>query len=222
MRTLYFEGAGMDFYEQTDKDHSDVGNHRIRTAFKVEGLEAPVYLELSHSRVAPKDKRKHTEGYEPGDLVAFVDHCLLIGVPHPVYQTGQFKNLPCERKVHFPYTLNGILQFVNEYIGGNFTNIEIVDQYEAYHVFGDNNTYKLMDDFTPNPRRAKARREAYNRFFDTAKLLFPGLKYPNFGIKGYNEDEMTFKYHCNDDELRKAGLQGEYTYDISIGMTKGE
>lgn len=147
MRTLYFERAGMDFYDKADKDNSDVGNHRIRTAFKVDGLEAPVYLELNHGRVGKKDKRKFTEGYSEGELVAFVDHCLLIGVPHEIHGKYQYQNLPCERKIHFPYTKAGILQFVNEHIGGDFTDIEILRNSEGYRVHGDGK-YNLMDEIS--------------------------------------------------------------------------
>ena len=148
MRTLYFERAGMDFYEQSDKDHSDVGNHRIRTAFKVDESTAPIYLELVHGRVEPKDKRKFAQGYKPGELVAFVDHCLLIGVPHKIHGKYQYQNLPCERKVHFPYTKAGILQFVNEHIGGGFTDIEVLRNSEGYRVHGDHGKYNLMDEIS--------------------------------------------------------------------------
>lgn len=219
MRTLYFERAGIDFYEEGDKKASDVGNFRIRTAFTVEGAKAPIYLEMFSSRVEPKDKRKFTEGYAPGDLIGWVDHCFYIGIPHPYYQTGQYESLPCERAVRFPYTLDGILNFVNTCIASKeepFDKVEILDQYEDYHVHGNNGTYNLMDDFTPNPVRAEARRACYMNFWDCVNNIF-NTKFPNFNVIKYDGDKMTFRFHCSDKELEKAGVKHrEHTFDTSV------
>ena len=203
-KTLYFEGAGMDFMDQSDKDYSDVGNHRIRTAFLNDNGEK-IYLELNHSRVEKKDKRKHCQGYPVGALVAWVDHCFYIDRKYADEElSNEYVYHECDRKVRFPYTLQGILEFVNKEIGCSFDKVEVLDRFEWYYVHGENRTYNLMDDHTPNPKRTKACHKLekhLNRYYNDKF----GTKWPPFSIQDVTDEKVSIFIYASTQAMERAG-----------------
>lgn len=212
-KTLYFEGAGMEFHEQQDKDFSDVGNHRIRTAFLDDNGEK-IYLELNHSRVEKKDKRKHCQGYPVGTLIAWVDSCFYIDRKYEDEKlSNQHVYHDCDRTVHFPYTLQGILEFVNKEIGCSFDKVEVLDRFEWYHVHGDNRTYNLMDDHTPNPARTEARNIRIKQIDQWFKFKF-GAKYSVMSVEKIENDDIHIRLHVSDTELDRYCTHRRHQYSI--------
>ena len=132
-KTLTFEGAGC-------VPVNDVENCRIRTAF-INDQGKVIYLEI----IAGCN----------GNMC--VDFCFYLTGEHDdktAMDGGDdcnkskviFKRRPIERSLdfHVKYTKANILAFVNRYCHCSFTDVEITNEFDDYHVYGGDH-YNLME-----------------------------------------------------------------------------
>ena len=177
-RVLYFEGAGMNTYESGE----DVGNYRIRTAFKNNDGEK-IYLELGGHNF--NDKRIKKFGW-----YSHIDHC-----------TYPKKG----------YTRKQIVDWVNKMLNCSFDDMEVLHDMEGYRVHGDNRTYNLMDNHVINRARTEARIKAYDKI-DKEWRDKLGSKYSVLSKVGMDDNSITLYCHTYAKDLYKVGLTDEDRY----------
>ena len=140
-QTLLFQGMGMNFYTDENVKHSDVGNFRIRTAFK-DSNGKKVFFECGNGYRAKK------EGYYLTVDFLFnitddstIDDCNYSKIE---YDWIELRN-------NYKYTKNDILKFVNEKFGTDFKNLEVTSLgSDSYRVGNSTHGYNLMENFLSN------------------------------------------------------------------------
>lgn len=191
-KTLYFEGAG---WSNADISKATIGNCRIRTAFSLDNGQC-VYLEICASKIGKDDWRLKNRStnkeankfqamlIECAPYAGFIDACY--------YITGEIPNNDCNKhsiisknsKV-IPYTLDGILKFVNG-LGASFDKIEVVPDLGGYRVFPENNSckgingYNYGDEFIYSVERTKRAEEIHKYFYELEQA--EKKQYPNFSL----------------------------------------
>lgn len=215
-KVLYFEGAGMDFYEEESKKFSDVGNFRIRTSFfNNEGVQ--YYLELGNS-VRYDKKGKVRQGYG-----IHVDHWFKISdklLNEKDYEHGYEikKDFLTYREID--YTKKNITQWINENMNCSFDTIEVLCNYYGYRVHGDNGTYNLMETIDLNHERAKKRKEKYDEIdMEYRKTL--NEKYSKIGLLEMNAESITIRCHASKESLQGKNLERIVRIPIEYEKTKG-
>ena len=198
-RILFFEGAGC-------VPKGDIENCRIRTAFiNNDGKE--IYIELMNGN-RYDDKN--------GKIVRTSDNALYIDFCH--YITGNpedcnINRLDIERNGHisrdYNYCKKDILEVINKNCNCDFTDMQVLSEFENYRVHAGNHQYNLMDNHKLNPRRTQKRQDAYNDMYQKGLKL---RQYPCICVENIAEDSITFRFPDTDEALKKAGLQREYTY----------
>ena len=164
-KTLTFEGVGC-------VPVNDVENCRIRTAFINDEGKA-IYLEIIAGRHFEKYiNRRGNEKYRKIDNTICVDSCHYITGEHDdkTAKNGGddcnnsrvlFEDKTIERTLDFhgEYTKAAILAFVNRYCHCSFTDIEVANEFDDYHVHGEK-AYNLMEgspiDYGLRAKRAAA------------------------------------------------------------------
>lgn len=191
-KVLYFEGAGC-------VPRGDVENCRIRTAF-INDEGKRIYLEMSGMEVT-----KHTPITLKGfSNVAYVDHCHYITDERPNDDCNKHR-LPCERKVHFEYCKEGILNFVNSELHCSFEKVVITDTFDGYRVHKDGGGYNLMDEFRYRPERAARARKAYEKIdMEIREKL--GEKYSKISLYTLGDYAITVCCYASDKSMRDHGL----------------
>lgn len=139
--TLLFQGMGMNFYSEENSKHSDVGNFRIRTAFK-DSTGKKVFFECGNGYLAKK------EGY-----YLHVDFLFNI-TKDPTIDDCNSSKIDFDRielRNNYKYTKNDILKFVNEKFGTVFSDIKVTSLgSDSYRVGNSTQGYNLMEDFLNN------------------------------------------------------------------------
>src|SRR5699024_408509 len=135
-KTLLFQGMGMNFYNEENSKHSDVGNFRIRTAFKDANGEK-VFFECGNGYLAKK------EGY-------YLHVSFLFDITDdPAIDDCNYSKIeydPIELRNNYKYTKNDILKFVNEKFGTDFNNIKVTSLgSDSYRVGNSTQGYNLME-----------------------------------------------------------------------------
>lgn len=194
-KVLYFEGAGMNTYESGE----DVGNHRIRTAFKNNNGEK-IYLELVGHNF--NDKRMKKFGwYSHIDHLHYIkgdDDCNKHRIDHSTYPEKG-------------YTRKQIVDWVNKVLNCSFDDMEVLHDMEGYRVHGDNRTYNLMDNHVINRARTEARIKAYDKI-DKEWRDKLGSKYSVLSKVGMDDNSITLYCHTYAKDLYKVGLTDENRY----------
>ncbi|QJI52309.1 hypothetical protein [Psychrobacillus phage Perkons] len=195
---LYFEGAGMEFYEDITKKLSDVGNFRIRSSFlNNEGVQ--FYIEMGNTnKFDKKGKGKTLE-----KMGMWVDFCFKI--PNDKNDEVKYHEIFSKTNEHLElakmdYTKENIAKWINEKLNCNFDTIEVLDSFYGYYVHGDNRTYNRMEDIELIHNRAIARKEAYNSVDIEYRTLL-NEKYSMIGLLEMDNESITIKCHASDQAL---------------------
>ena len=191
MKTLFFEGAGC-------VPRGDVENCRIRTAFTNDDGKK-IYLELSGMEVT-----KHTpDRLKNFQNVGFVDHCHYITDEKPNDDCNKYK-LTIERRTHFEYSKQGILDFVNSQLDCSFDQIIVTDIFDWYlvHNYG---SYNFMEDFNYNPEKAEKARKA---FHDIDMRIRNQLneKYSKISLHSIGDHDITVRFYASNESMSAHGL----------------
>lgn len=194
-KTLYFEGAGMDFEPH---EFSDIGNYRIRTAFtNLDGEK--FYLEMGRGAIhGHKGKSKKLTIISEWGLYA----------PHVFKITGDNDD---ENKNHistdwkhtrdnYQYTKKDITEWVNKNLNCDFDTIQVLDFFYGYRVHADNRGYNFMETIDLNHERAIKRKEAYNAI-DTEYRTLLNEKYSKIGLLEMDDEGITIRCHASDEAL---------------------
>lgn len=187
MKTLYFEGSGMENCEQSKET---IGNCRIRTAFHLwDGSR--VYLEITCGTFPYGcDRTKINTVKRPFVYEGFIDSCHYITDEHPnddcnLFQIGKY----WEKTI--PYTEEGILEFVNR-LGASFDAIKVVNQLGGYRVHREHpskgNFHWFGDEFWYNPAVEQQRKEIHTDIYQQEKA--DGKRFPNFSLCVDENDPM--------------------------------
>ena len=139
-KKLFFEGAGC--------VHSgEVANCRIRTAF-TNNDGKKVYIEFTSYTVTKEDHKKYHRylSYNIGENLGFCDFCHYI-TDDPKIDDCNESRLKCERNGVFPYTYEGILNFVNENCNASFEKIVVLDNLARYRVHNDSGKYDTSEGY---------------------------------------------------------------------------
>lgn len=179
MKALYFEGAGcFDHYihETHHVSYGDLGNCRIRTAFKV-GDKA-YYIEVLGTQ---RDKYNAKSVLYQWPVTGFFDMFAPIDL-----ETGEIDYVnsfnkavrnPDSKKKYTPrsfeYCKKELLRLVNDMTGAKFDSVEVADEYSGFRVFGDRvnhvQQYNFGDEFIPNHDYERMHRDAYNAIYEKTK-----------------------------------------------------
>ena len=133
---MKFEGAGW-----SDADSSkatDLTNCRIRGIVK-NNDDRYIYLELtSGNRFSRKDTGLSLKEYEnkyPYEQYIFIDHCFYLDVPKDHYNnySEELKSLDRKPFYYLPYSKDGVLHILNEYLKCDFKDIEVVNDNYRVH-----------------------------------------------------------------------------------------
>lgn len=203
-KILYFEGAGMDFYGKEQTDYSDVGNFRIRTAFK-NNDDIAYYIELGN---CPRYNEKHKK---ISDFALRIDHLFKIEDRHKEELSlgGYEINVNHKELRQLDYTKKNITKWINENLNCSFSTIEVLDRFYGYRVHAGNSKYNLMDDFIVDHELAAKRRKLYKEVKDKyARIL--NRKYPAISIKEMTDKYIVFDNHQGRESLKKHGLPSRY------------
>lgn len=197
-KVLYFEGVGVDFYSEEQTNYSDVGNFRIRTAFKnLDGKQ--IYIEMGncirHDWTNKKPKKIT-------DFALRIDH--LFEIVHnngsdDENKTGIVFNWKSVQKLN--YTKQDITKWINENLNCDFDTIQVLDFFYGYRVHGEGRTYNFMEDIELNHARATARKEQYNKV-DLEYREYLNEKYSKIGLFGMDSESITIRCHASDQALK--------------------
>jgi hypothetical protein len=195
-KVLLFEGAGMNFYDDKDKMFSDVGNHRIRTAF-INNDNQHIYIELGHCRqYVGKSKTVYRLGLR-------IDHLFNISISSDS-NISSIKTDFIELRDGYEYTKTDIIKWINKNLNCSFTDIQVLSNFEGYRVHGDNNTYNLMDDHILNPKRTVARLNIYNK---TVSIHSKIRQYPCISVMKMTDKYMILRFNSTAQDLLKLKLK---------------
>ena len=190
-KVLYFEGAGM-YFDKYVKG-SDVGNYRIRTAFRNnEGKN--IYIELGGTDM--NDKVTKRFGW-----YSRIDHLFFIP------ENKNDDKIYLENKVKYEkkgYSKEQITKFINETLNCDFDTIEVLPRYEGYRVHRDKG-YNIIDNHEVNIERALERERQYNKIDEEFKRKL-NSKYSCISIHELDDESMTVRCHSSKEKLAKAGM----------------
>lgn len=195
MKILFFEGAGMD-YEINQM--SNIGNYRIRTAFKNnDGIQ--YYIELGRG---VKPIKKNGKYYIDGEWALYINHLFKLedrfklGLEHGAYElSGNYVT-----NTHFEYTKEDITKWINENLNCDFDSIEVLDMFYGYRVHADNGCYNLIDNHLVNHELALKRREAYTAV-DAEYRWSTNSKYSVISLLEMDDNSITIKCHASEKAL---------------------
>lgn len=192
---LYFEGAGMDFYGQEQTNFSDVGNFRIRTAFRnLDGIE--YYIELG------RGTRYNEKGKLISEWTLRIDHLFKIEDRHKEeLAAGAYEIKKDWQEIKkLNYTKEDITKWINENLNCNFDTMEVLHNFYGYRVHADNGGYNLMENIDLNHERAAKRKETYHNIdMEYRKLL--NEKYSKIGLVDMDDKTITIRCHASDKAL---------------------
>lgn len=225
-KILYFEGAGMDFYSEEQTKYSDVGNFRIRTAFKnLEGTE--YYIEFGRGiRREKNSKGKFIVISEWGlhidYLFSFEDQRKRNAaiqynndlynqyregkITYAEYTNRKVVELPYNRKLDYDeiiqndYTKKDITKWINKNLNCDFDTIDVLDKFYGYRVHGQHGQYNLIDDHKIDHELTKRRRKAYSEIDMTYKKLL-NEKHSKISLIDMDDKSITIRCYASDEQL---------------------
>lgn len=201
MKTLYFCGMGMDFYEEASKQ-SDVGNFRIRTAFtNLDGKR--IFLEMGNCTRYDFSKKKPEK---ETDYALCIDHLFEI-INNDGTDDENETRIKFDWKAvrELDYSKADITAWINENLNCDFETIEVLDWSYGYRPNGNHSTYNLMENAEINHERANARRVAYKEI-DKEYRKALGQKYSKISLQKMDDDSITVKCYASDQALNKTNL----------------
>lgn len=188
-KVLLFEGAGMDVYEEG----SDVGNHRIRTAF-INGNGDKIYLELGGNLQNCKTSKRF-------GWYTHIDHCFNISVS----TDENISSIKLNDTFFKGYSKEDLTNYINENFNCKFDTIEVLDWMEGYRVHGNRNEYNLMDNHEINKKRTIARNKAYAKIDKEIREKL-GEKYSPISLYCMDEESITIRCYTYEKDLYKIGM----------------
>lgn len=194
MNILYFEGAGWPMNDEDNK-MSDVGNYRIRTAFK-NNDGVPYYIELMNGFIYDKSKK-----LERFSLV--IDFCFEIpaSIDDEIDYDKVFDRTKDHLKVReYNYTKEDITKWINENLNCSFDTIEILDEYHNYCVHDGKGGFNLINDFEVNHELAAKRKEAYEKI-DQEYRKHCNSKYSVTHLLDMDNNTITVRCFSSDEKL---------------------
>jgi len=191
---LYFEGAGGD-YDSNEK--SDIGNYRIRTAFKNDEGKL-IYLEMGGHDFGDKKKGTHWKTH--------IDHLFYITNDNDDNCNNNRINYNWQDiKDNVTYTKKDIIKCINKLCNTNFDTMEVLDFMENYRVHGGNYKYNLMDSHIVNKKRTEARKKVYKEVdMDYRKKL--NEKYSKISLLKMDDESITIRCYASSQSMLEAGL----------------
>lgn len=178
---LYFEGAGMDY---ETNENSDVGNHRIRTAF-INNEGTQYYIELSNIRRSnDKNKTISEWGLHVDQLFEIVDG--------ERTKFGKF--------VHSSYTKGDITNWINTNLNCSFETIQVLNMFYGYWVHAEKDQYNLINNHIVDHEQAEKRKFAYNKV-DTEYRTLLNEKYSRIRLLEMDENSITIYCYASDKAL---------------------
>lgn len=186
-KVLYFEGAGMSYNSST----SDIGNHRIRTAFRNNNNQS-IYLEVSNHEFT--DNKKQTEWR------ISVDHLFYIQ-DNPKDKIYIERDLPSIKEC----SKQAITTWINNHFNCSFDDIEVLSFFSGYRVHGNNQDYNLIDDFKVDKDKTLKREVAYSKVDKYYKEKL-NSKYSKISLLEMDDNTITIRCHDSDQAMKKAGL----------------
>lgn len=201
MKTLYFEGAGMDFYDEAAK-HSNVGNFRIRTVFSnLDGKQ--IYLEMG---------RGSSYGYKGRSkkLKVISEWALYIASMHEVTGGPDDENnsrIPYDwRDVrdNNSFSKEDITAWINKNLNCDFETIEVIDRFYGYHTFSQSG-YVPMEEIELNHERAAKRKEVYEQQ-DLKYRELLNHRFSVIGLQDMDAESLTIRSHASEESLTRANL----------------
>jgi|APAga8741244001_1050109.scaffolds.fasta_scaffold12024_2 hypothetical protein len=204
---LYFEGAGMEY---DLNELSNVGNYRIRTAFKnLDGIE--YYIELGnaarHGYLGNSQKLVTVS-----EWALHIDHLFKIEDRNKIeLSTGGYE-IPKDRKElkKYDYTKENITKWINQNLNCNFDSIEVLNEFYGYQVHGGYKngeyTYNLIDNADIDHERANKRKEAFS-ILDKEYRKNLNSKYRVINIEEMDNDSMTIKCFASEEKLSFKNLE---------------
>ena len=211
-KTLFFEGAGC-------VPCGEVTNCRIRTAF-TNNDGKKVYIELISYTVTKNDHKKYKRylSYNIGENLGFCDFCHYI-TDDPSIDDCNASRLKCERSGAFPYTYEGILNFVNENCNASFNEIVVLDNLAGYRVFNDSGKYNTSerynfgDTFVYDEELTKKRIKKVAELKEYFKTLF-NQRYDNTSYY-IDNNVLTVCINVEESKRIKAGYKNRiFTVDV--------
>lgn len=204
MKTLYFEGAGMDY---TPNEFSNVGNYRIRTAFLNNDGKA-IYIELGrcnrYRNTSLKGNKPLKKKIVVSEWALNIDHLFFIVEGEDENKTSIPHNWH-EIRDNFNYTNEDITKWINETLNCNFDTMEVLPRFEGYRVHGDNGSCNLIDNHTVNILRAEAREKEYKEVDQYFRQKL-NERYSVVGLLKMDDNSITIRCHASDQALKRAGL----------------
>lgn len=168
---LYFEGAGCNY---SPNEKSDIGNYRIRTAFKNNEGKL-IYLEMCAGFIYNEKHKKQIERY-----FLYIDFCFYITGGEDDCNNSRIYFNRQDLRNNYNYSKEDILKWVNKNLNCSFDTVEVLPDLAGYKVHGDNKTYNLMENYIHKPELIQKREEIYKYFYDLEKS--EGKQYPNFSL----------------------------------------
>jgi hypothetical protein len=197
MKTLYFEGAGMN-YEANE--YSDVCNYRPRTAFTNNNGQK-IFIELGHCA----RYNKH--------LKPVFEWALYIS--HAFYITDDPDNDDCNKnriafdwqdiRANYTFTKKDITKIINKVCKADFDTIEVLSDFYGYRVFEQDRTVNLIDNHIVNKDRADTREAAFNLVDKRYRSLL-NSKYSVISLISMEDESIKIRCYASDEELKKAGI----------------
>lgn len=195
-KVLYFEGAGMDFYEEAEKN-SDVGNFRIRTVFKNnDGI--PYFIEMGRGA-------KHGYKGRSKKLTVINEWALYVSCLFEITGDNDDENKNRVKtdwkhtRDNYLYTKEDITKWINKNLNCNFDTIQVLDLFYGYRVFADKG-YNFMEDIELDHVRAAKRKEAYDNIDMEYRALL-NEKYSKIGLQEMDHKSITIRCHASDKAL---------------------
>lgn len=207
MKTLYFEGAGM---EGTQRN--DIENCRIRTAL-TNNAGKKIYLELGGNEINKYNKKYELyKDFEIGTAIMHIDFCFYITEDPEIDDCNKSRISLKEDNKPILYTKENILELVNKKLNCNFEEVVILPWLSGYSVHSGSHTktskdYNYIEDFEYIPERTEERRRIYNEvateYFDkiyqkNAKGKYTGLYKPmrrSHSILDMDDNTITIRSH---------------------------
>ncbi|MCC0669266.1 MULTISPECIES: hypothetical protein [unclassified Clostridioides] len=188
-KILLFEGAGMDIYE----DGSDVGNHRIRTAF-INDNGDKIYLELGGNLQNCKTSKRF-------GWYTHIDHCFNLSVS----TDENVSRIKLNNTFFKGYSKRDLTNYINENLNCKFDTIEVLDWMEGYRVHESRSECNLMDNHKLNRKRTIARNKAYEKI-DKEIMEKLGEKYSKISLYSMDENSITIRCYTYEKDLYKIGM----------------
>lgn len=191
MKTLYFEGAGMDY---TPNEKSDMGNYRIRTAF-LNNEGKSIYLEVSGHEFTEKVKSKKINVWKSHICFAFY-------IPENEEEKTHYLQIPYNS---IGYTKEKLTKWINENFNCSFDTVEVLPWLEGYRVHGDNRTYNIINNHSVNIKRAEAREKAYKEIDQHFRQKL-NERYSVVSLLKMDNNSITVRCHASQQVIQRAGL----------------